>query len=67
MNSGNLIAAIYYINTYMLPAGTYVTAIQYEDGSGCKFNYQSGGSQSWQFTELPEHWLNGWNESVKAS
>jgi len=32
--------------------GSNVTAIQFEDGSGCKFNYQLNGSSTWTYTDL---------------
>lgn len=34
--------------------GKEITAIQFEDGSGKKFNYQSGGGK-WEFKDLSEH------------
>lgn len=36
-------------------AGGVVTAIQFEDGSGYKFNYQLDGGQ-WQFINLGQAW-----------
>jgi hypothetical protein len=60
MTTGNLIAGIYYIQTYAAPAGMFVTAIQFEDGSGYKFNYQLYGCQDWLFIEVPKGWMNSW-------
>jgi hypothetical protein len=31
-----------------------ITAIQFEDGSGNKFNYQINGNATWQFIDLTD-------------
>lgn len=39
---------------------TDVTGIQFEDGSGQKFNYQLDGNQKWFFIDLEQEDLRGY-------
>lgn len=54
MNSLRLISAITYITVHILnkDLNSFVSAIQFEDGSGYKFNYQTNGSSHWKFIDL---------------
>jgi len=48
MTSANLILAI----TLLSARGISVTSIQFEDGSGYKFNYMPYGTNRWVFVDL---------------
>lgn len=48
----NLIVALMVIK--MLENGLEITAIQYEDGSKRKFNYQVSGTNRWKFIDLTD-------------
>jgi len=56
MTSANLILAI----TLLSAKGISVTSIQFEDGSGHKFNYIAFGSNRWQYVDLSKDF-----ESIK--
>lgn len=51
MKTANLIIALSLIAS---ATGQQVTAIEFEDGSGCKFNYQLNSHNKWLFIDLTE-------------
>lgn len=48
--TANLIAGINFINDNLCAKMESITGIQFEDGSGHKFNYQLNGG-NWQFVD----------------
>lgn len=50
MTSANLILAITLLGTRGIP----VTCIEFEDGSGKRFNYKTVNSNTWQFIDLSD-------------
>lgn len=52
MDSLRLIAAMCWIKKHMLLLEQEVVGIQFEDGSGNKFNYQTNRDNHWRFIDL---------------
>ena len=50
MTTANLILAI----TLLATRGIAVTSIQFEDGSGYKFNFIMAGTNRWQYIDLTD-------------